>query len=345
MTAGPPGEPAAGDGDVLSLLAEARTRARALVLDELVAVLAGRYRDELSGHLLAGPTAATGPEQPVAAHEPPAPVPAAPTAEPQQAWYAYCVLRGTDAAGRVAVADLPGIEARPVRLVDCGALTAVAAQVPLSGFQDLDQAPDLAEDGWLADSARGHEQVVEGVFRDATVLPFRFGVLYPDEDGLRAAIRTAESALLAELSRLDEAAEWGVRAYLDQVETVPPDDQHAPAALDGPDAGTAWMARRRAAAHASGAARDLAHRVAVDLHDTLSRHARESVVRPRPRRATATTPVLEAAYLLARDGDADLRAQVTKLSGRYAASGLRFEVTGPWPPYHFTRMAGQVGRG
>ena len=53
--------------------------------------------------------------------------------------------------------------------------------------------------------------------------------------------------------------------------------------------------------------------------------------------------ILNAAFLVAHDRVDDFRAAVTKFVRDHEGRGFRMEFTGPWPPYHFTRSAADVG--
>ncbi|HEX5493019.1 MAG TPA: GvpL/GvpF family gas vesicle protein, partial [Mycobacteriales bacterium] len=150
------------------------------------------------------------------------------------------------------------------------------------------------------------------------------------------------ASLTGELARLDGAAEWGVRAYLTGYPGAgrPNDGPKAPGAT-----GIEWMLHRRDAATARQAARQARELAAQDVHEVLTRHARECAVRPRPRGDADGVPVLEGAYLFDRGDEARLRADAGALARRHAEKGLRFQVTGPWPPYHFVRLSERISHG
>lgn len=50
--------------------------------------------------------------------------------------------------------------------------------------------------------------------------------------------------------------------------------------------------------------------------------------------------VLATAYLVDDNADSEIRAEVQRLKAEYADLGFRFELTGPWPPYHFVNAEG-----
>ena len=267
------------------------------------------------------------------------------------AWYVYAVVREADARTLADLPGLVGVEDRQAELVPADGLAVAAAEVPLAGFRASGDEPDLSAAGWLHQALRAHERVVERICGRATALPFRFGALYPSRDHLRAILRTHGDQLTEELDRLDGTAEWGVRAGVEaDVEagvearaTVPMPTQEAdheepPEDVDG----TAWMLRRRDAAAGRERTRRWRARIAADVNTVLSRTARETQVRASSRPQDEGAKVLDAVYLVAHAREAAFHDALGSLGDRYAAEGVRFEVTGPWPPYHFVRLPGDL---
>jgi hypothetical protein len=52
--------------------------------------------------------------------------------------------------------------------------------------------------------------------------------------------------------------------------------------------------------------------------------------------------VLNAAYLVPDPRRGELHAQVESLAAEHRDAGLTVELTGPWPPYNFSTMAGAL---
>ncbi|MFD2081833.1 Gas vesicle synthesis protein GvpL/GvpF [Actinopolymorpha cephalotaxi] len=371
--------------EVASLLDEASQRARELVRDELVDQLVEHYRLAVRSVLGVG---SFPPEEPTAGFEPgqvprareavtelqassgerrsagegrPADASPAPT---ETAWYVYAILRRDDrTAGRSlpVPAELPaGVEGAPVELLDAGDLAVAASKVPLAGFRTSDQDPDLSAHGWLRAAVGAHERVVEELARSRTVLPFRFGALYPSRDAARKVALTEVDQLSAELERLDGASEWGVKAY---VESPAERTDQVPAYLDEPATGTTWMVRRREAAAAREAAGRIRAAVAPALEDALAGYARDVVVRGSARVGHPTEPstgpsaghptgqpaahtdlAFDGVYLVSHTRQEEFDTALREVARQYAADGLRVEVSGPWPPYHFVRMPSGTNR-
>ena len=53
--------------------------------------------------------------------------------------------------------------------------------------------------------------------------------------------------------------------------------------------------------------------------------------------------IMNAAFLVSRDREADFDARVKEIGGRYEE--LTFKYTGPWPPYNFVNIRLKLERG
>jgi hypothetical protein len=194
-------------------------------------------------------------------------------------------------------------------------LALVVAEVELERFAGL-EVEEPSEDSPLAVLARYHDAVVRAVFRHAPVLPLRFGTVL---DGVDAAVRllgARHEEVSAWLSRVEGRQEWGVRVRAAQREPVPLDQV----------SGTAYLTLRRQRLVDA----DLDRRGAAALHRALSERADESVCRDLSRDL-----LLEGAYLVDAGDEEEFHAELGRLTGEL---GLSVEITGPWPPYSFTKV-------
>lgn len=239
-----------------------------------------------------------------------------------QAWYVYGVVDATTAAP---VDD--------VRLVEHGALAAVVGQVPLADFAEDVLAERLNDRVWLEAHVRTHEDVLMRLAERATVVPFRFGVIYRELDDVTAMLRQRRDELAAALAHVRGRVELGVKAWADRarVEAALGD---APAGGSG---GRAYLERRRTEEERAQRATALMTEIAQGAHERLLAAAVEGVAnRPQPRELTGReeTMILNGAYLV-EDGGTTLSELLRTLQDEYAPSGVDFELTGPWPPHNF----------
>lgn len=259
-------------------------------------------------------------------------------AERPLATYAYCVVSGD---ARLALEGLNGVDAaHPVETVRHGPLTAVTSRVTLEEFGAEPLKRNLNDVEWLERAARAHQAVLDRALSAGGIVPLRLCTLFDDDAGVRAELEREREALVAALDRLAGRTEWGVKLIADpeaaRAATSEPGET-APA-LGTPGAGAAFLARKRRTRLAHADLQRLTQEAARAIHARLrDEAAAATVLRPPPRELSqgAGEIVLNGAYLVDTARAGEFRALAAELGERHAASGLKVEVTGPWPPYSF----------
>jgi hypothetical protein len=247
--------------------------------------------------------------------------------------YVYAVVDG-DATG---VRGRPGIEpGGPVDAVTVGDLTAVVSAVDLDAMRDGGASTDLDEDSWLARAVRRHEQVVMAAFRSAATVPMRFGIVHADRASVERLLTMYGAELRDELARLGEAGEWNLKAFADRdvlAETAGGAD------ADGQvvDSGRGYLLRERERREVDTRIRETIAERAATLVDQVSSVARELAPLPfggdESRRG-----VVAAVCLVDRAAEDRLTCIVERYAEAAGPQGVTVELTGPWPPYHFTSL-------
>jgi hypothetical protein len=351
--------------DAGALIAEARAAARDRVRERLTDELTDRLLEQIADRAeprtaapeveppkaapVAPPTAAPCVPPPEAA---PDAAPSASAAAPEPAAgsgvYVYAVV-----AGEVD-ADLPaGVADSTVRAVPAarGALSALVSDVSLEQFGDEALRHNLNELEWLAGTAVAHENVVDAALRATTVVPMRLCTIFRGDDAVREMLARERLDLEAALTRLHGAHEWGVKVLADADalgDAVAQDserlrDLRRNMASAGEGAGY-FASRELARATREETEAQLARRTG-DIHEALAALAVDARVNPPSNRDLAGYQgdmVLNGAYLVAHERTEQLRALVARLAEEHGAHGLGIELTGPWPPYNFSMLAGAL---
>jgi hypothetical protein len=241
----------------------------------------------------------------------------------------------TDDAGELGPPDprrLPGGGA-PRWVVGAG-VRALVCDVDPATFEVL-RSPGPEGLDTLAAAAHAHDEVLAHLAAATTVLPLRLGTVVPDDEALRALLAEHADELSAELGRMEGMAEWSVTVQLfDEAE---PGDEAARAASSGAD----YLQRRRDALDAREHRWERRQALAAALHERLASCARQAdTVTSRPVDDVAP-PLLHGVYLVSADEVADLEEVVARLRAEHP--GTVIEITGPWPPYHFTSVGLALG--
>jgi hypothetical protein len=190
---------------------------------------------------------------------------------------------------------------------------------------------DLSESGRLATLARGHDAVVRSAAGVGPVLPLRFGTVVPDEAAARRLLAEHAAAARAQLRRVGDSREWGVKLVRHVGEPV----AAGPRPTGEQVSGTEYLARRRQALHD----RDAAERSAAEAAELL-----EAALRPRAREALrrggspGSSLLLDLAFLVPPEGESAFLAAAAELREDLQPDGLEVEVSGPWPAYSFATL-------
>ena len=175
-----------------------------------------------------------------------------------------------------------------------------------------------------------HETVVEALMTDHSVLPVRFGMIFPDEGAVQAVMGTRYAEFSASLKRVCGYVELGLRVLWDDDSALAftPDQQLVPF----PAGGRAYMLAQLEEERKTEKRRERAKALAEDIHIPLARLAAETT------RRTLMTPrlLLTAAYLVKREQVAAFQQEVEMLNSTYPE--VRLLCTGPWPPFSFVTV-------
>src|SRR4051794_15773899 len=165
-------------------------------------------------------------------------------------WYLYGVAAAEDAPTRVTSPLADGAEEQ-VELVAEGPLVGVVSRVSLKEFDESALTERLSDVSWLEQKIRAHEQVLERLLEDASIVPCRFCTVYRSEAELRRFLSERREALEAALDRVRGKVEVGVKAFIDRdrfaagLAKENDDFRQLTAQVSTAEGGRAYLERRR----------------------------------------------------------------------------------------------------
>ena len=319
------------DEDAATVLAEARANAVARAREVLESALVERLLARTGIPAASGSFASAEPG--------PTPRPADSISDPVDAEALY--LYGVVSADALPTVTIAGVSSRgPVETITHGALAAMVSRVPINEFGDENLKQNVERMDWLERTARGHEAVVENISTQTTVVPMRICTLFRSADSVREMLTREAEPLANALDRLAGCKEWGVKALADMagVRRTVASSATAAARPEQATTGRAYIAGRQADRRADREIDEWVRGAVSEVHETLTAASATGLrnpLHPRELSGYEDEMVLNGVYLVPDAQLEDFRQLVDGLDERYAASGLRFELTGPWPPYNF----------
>jgi len=257
-------------------------------------------------------------------------------------WYVYGIVP----------ADTP-MTAVPGGIDDAGVAierhAGVAALV--SVLDDASYAPSAIETSsgdveWLSPRAVAHDRVLTWASDHGPVVPLPMFSLFSGQTALHHMLNDRSSQLGAALARVGRGREYALRVYRVDAELLAAVASLSPrlAALAGTAAaaspGQRYLLERKLDGERKTEMRAVTQQIVGEIVDALSPHALSSARSPIPKAADADaaargTMILNAAFLVAPASVEAFQRTLTSLVERHGPHGLRFDFTGPWPPYHF----------
>lgn len=269
--------------------------------------------------------------------------------------YAYGFVPAEFAAAGAPLSPPPGIDERSVTLVRRGDVAALVSLLPAADYTPETIAERSGEVAWLSPRAMAHDRVLTWAQeRSASgVVPLPMFSMWGSETALERTLTERAATLAATFRRVRGADEFGLRvhrrdaAMLEAVDTLDEDIARLRREAAAASAGQKYLLERKIAARAKTAVRAASQRMARGIFAELRSLAREALNRPlTPESGSAedSTMVLNGAFLVAREQLDAFRAAVAARMSEYEPKGLRFDFTGPWPPYNFVddRKAGDT---
>jgi Gas vesicle synthesis protein GvpL/GvpF len=214
-----------------------------------------------------------------------------------------------------------------VESLPCSGLLCWISRVPKSEFADNLQH-NMQDLDWLTTATIHHQRVVSTIARLGDVLPARFGTVFLNEESLAQDIASRKRILKADLERIKDSDEWGVKIFRRQPKVeLPPGP--ARSGKDYLKAKAALMQRRPEKMSDADIERfaDALKRIAVGTAEVGKVSGGQRGLQ------------WQTSLLLRRDDRKKFEALLKKFSEEWA-DRREIEATGPWPPYSFVSRGG-----
>jgi gas vesicle protein GvpL/GvpF len=258
----------------------------------------------------------------------------------EPAYYVYCI-----AAETLPADSLPAAIEEDAQLewVEVNKLAALVSQVPRETYSEEKLAEHLTDATWTAIRAMRHETVVEYVAKRTTVIPLRFGTIYLERTGIEQMLSGKSRELQEIIEQLHGREEWGVNVYVDRaamlsnITSVSPVLREMVQRAEQSSPGQSYLLQKKVEALKTDEARAAINRIADEVEQDLRSHAADARRLRILKVETTEHGELKAkfAFLVQRSGFDQFRDAAERLAQEHQATGVRLELTGPWPVYNF----------
>jgi hypothetical protein len=235
------------------------------------------------------------------------------------AWYAYCITdqqilnNGTRSRRPALLEGVQGVNGCAVFSYPSGEFAVVVSE--FDGNREKLEQKALLE----------HARVVSVCFRAGTVLPFKLGTIFENDDALRQAVRTNRRAFGQSVAKLKGKAEMHLKLLVRDGSL-----REAMIDVELPDTvGGEYLIKLREKASRQRERQTKARALSVQVHKLFNPLEEEISCK----KMDSQGMLIDIAHLI------DSKS-IEKYQNRYSSAAKQLKncellISGPWPPYHF----------
>jgi Gas vesicle synthesis protein GvpL/GvpF len=189
------------------------------------------------------------------------------------------------------------------------------------------------------ENALAHEHVIESVMKNHTIIPMSFGTVFRTDDDIREVLKSIYSSLKDVLHQMAGKLEFGLKVNWDRdqtIEDIKREDEEIRQfhqEIIRKHLQSTYLARMQLGRMIDKALAERSITYVREIYEAL----RNVCVASRDNQPIGDKMIMNAAFLVEREREADFDSAVNKIARKYGQR-LKFKYTGPWPPYNFVNI-------
>jgi hypothetical protein len=253
--------------------------------------------------------------------------------------YCYGVI---GEGARLDSASISGFESGGLELVSFGDIIAVVSHVSEENFSQEAVDKKIKDISWLTENAQTHEDVVDSIMKQTTIIPMKFCTVFKSEENAESMLKERYADLKYNLNNLKGKVEIGVKVYFDSKdlkEKLKAKDSEIKAlelSLKEKTPGAAYfeeqkieiLLKERMQEKVIGKGRTM-----FDKVKAISVDSRENELLNK--KATGKDMLLNSVFLVGEDKLDDFKREIEGIKSSHVE--LEIQMWGPFPPYNFIR--------
>ena len=189
------------------------------------------------------------------------------------------------------------------------------------------------------ENALAHENVIETVMKNYTIMPMSFGTVFRTDDDIREVLKGIYPSLKDVLEQIADKLEFGLKVNWERdqiVEELTRSDEEIRQVrqeIIRKHQQSTYLARMQLGRMIEKALADRSSQYIREIYEAL----RSVCVASRENKPIGDKMIMNAAFLVERHREAEFDQIVNKTARKYGTR-LKFKSTGPWPPYNFVNI-------
>ena len=257
--------------------------------------------------------------------------------------YLYCI---TKVKPHCADLQKTGIKVYPIY---SQGIYAIVSKVSESKFSEDNLKKKLPDMSWVEQNVRQHENLVEAIMSETTVLPFKFATVFQTEKNVEKLLKEHNAEFKRIIADLKDAHEWGLKIYCNpeklKVLLEEKNEQIRGKAQEIASAGKgkAYFLKKKKDELIKNILNEKISEYTQNSFEKLekmSSRAKINKVLPKEVTEKKEDMVLNSAFLVNKKQIIGFNRVLANLKTKYSDKGLILDCSGPWPPYNFCSIRG-----
>ena len=261
--------------------------------------------------------------------------------------YLYCVTKAKPY--RKSFKEI-GIKIYPVYFQG---VYAIVSRVSPDEFSENNLKKNLQDLEWVDKRVRQHEQIIEHVMQDATVIPFKFGTVFQTETNVKKMLKEKNTDFKKIIANLEGKEEWGLKIYCDPnklkkvIKEKDGSVKEKEEKIVSAGIGKAYLLNKKKNELVKNIVNEKISEYTRDSFGRLKRTSLETKINkilPKEVTEKKDDMVLNAVFLVNKRRVKEFDSVFKYLITKYSGEGFNFDCTGPWPPYNFCSVKEKLSK-
>ncbi|KHE72829.1 GvpL/GvpF family gas vesicle protein [Halobacillus sp. BBL2006] len=245
--------------------------------------------------------------------------------------------------------DIKGIDGQhSLSIINFNECAAVVCPVNKEEYGEEVLEEKTKQMDWVQEKAFHHHEALISLRERTTIIPMKFCTIFQNEDSLSEMIHSRENEWESLLHELENKEEWNVKIYCDPSllkEEVAENNltiKNKKAEIAEMSKGRQYLERKKLDQLIDQEVEQEQHIFSKGYHDKWKDlAAQDAVKKVWNKDVTGKDEEMcwNSAYLLPIEHVESFLENVTVANKEHASAGWKFEITGPWPAYHFVNLS------
>jgi hypothetical protein len=260
--------------------------------------------------------------------------------------YMYGVIIAEE-LNRSEIPSIKGIDQQSITFIKVKDIAAVITPVDPHRFSQPQIDLQLKDSEWLKEKAIHHHHLIAAFNETATVLPMPFCTIFHNEENLVRSLYEQHDALLEKLLAIRGKKEWNVKLYCLKEKALSYVLKNNSSVIElreklpSMPKGKQFLMKKKLEQLISSEFELEQSRWWREVMEQLEPEVYEAILRQnwgKDLTERKDEMVANCDFLVDQCRTEQFLNKIEEIEQRFKPLGCTFHVTGPWPPYHFSKM-------